>query len=161
MLKTFATICIIGMFTSSCTSKKASRTEGSHEAEQDLTMIVGTYTSGDSKGLYSFRFNEENGTATALSEAEVENPSYLVPSADGKFIYAVSEFSNEQAAANAFAFNKEEGTFRLLNTQKTGGEDPCYIITNGSNVVTANYSEEAFLSSRSIRTVHFSPLLRW
>ena len=82
MLKTFATICIIGMFTSSCTSKKASRTEGSHEAEQDLTMIVGTYTSGDSKGLYSFRFNEENGTATALSEAEVENPSYLVPSAD-------------------------------------------------------------------------------
>ena len=55
MLKTFATICIIGMFTSSCTSKKASRTEGSHEAEQDLTMIVGTYTSGDSKGLYSFR----------------------------------------------------------------------------------------------------------
>ena len=50
MLKTFATICIIGMFTSSCTSKKASRTEGSHEAEQDLTMIVGTYTSGDSKG---------------------------------------------------------------------------------------------------------------
>ena len=140
MLKTFATICIIGMFTSSCTSKKASRTEGSHEAEQELTMIVGTYTSGDSKGLYSFRFNEENGTATALSEAEVENPSYLVPSADGKFIYAVSEFSNEQAAANAFAFNKEEGTFRLLNTQKTGGEDPCYIITNGSNVVTANYS---------------------
>lgn len=50
MLKTFATICIIGMFTSSCTSKKASRTEGSHEAEQELTMIVGTYTSGDSKG---------------------------------------------------------------------------------------------------------------
>ena len=64
---------------------------------------------------------------------------YLATSADGT-IYAVSEFSNEQAAANAFAFNKEEGTFRLLNTQKTGGEDPCYIITNGSNVVTANYS---------------------
>ena len=140
MLKILATICIIGMATSSCTSKKASRTESSHEAEPELTMIVGTYTSGDSKGLYSFRFNEENGTATALSEAEVENPSYLVPSADGKFIYAVSEFSNDQAAANAFAFNKEEGTFRLLNTQKTEGEDPCYIITNGSNVITANYS---------------------
>ena len=84
MLKILATICIIGMATSSCTSKKASRTESSHEAEPELTMIVGTYTSGDSKGLYSFRFNEENGTATALSEAEVENPSYLVPSADGK-----------------------------------------------------------------------------
>ena len=61
MLKILATICIIGMATSSCTSKKASRTESSHEAEPELTMIVGTYTSGDSKGLYSFRFNEENG----------------------------------------------------------------------------------------------------
>ena len=77
MLKTFATICIIGMFTSSCTSKKASRTEGSHEAEQDLTMIVGTYTSGDSKGLYSFRFNEENGTA-ANSATNKLLPTHLL-----------------------------------------------------------------------------------
>lgn len=152
MLKTFATICIIGMFTSSCTSKKASRTEGSYEAEQELTMIVGTYTSGDSKGLYSFQFNEENGTATALSEVEVENPSYLAVSADGKFVYAVSEFGNEQAAAaNAFAFDKEEGTFRLLNTQKTGGGDPCYIITNGSRVITANYSGGSISVSRSTK----------
>ncbi len=42
--------------------------------ENELTMLVGTYTSGDSKGIYSFRFNEETGTATALSETEVENP---------------------------------------------------------------------------------------
>ncbi len=55
-------------------------------------------------------------------------------------MYAVSEFNNEQAAANAFAFDKEKGTFKLLNSQKTGGEDPCYIITNGKNVITANYS---------------------
>ena len=48
--------------------------------------------------------------------------------------------SNEQAAANAFAFNQEKGTLKLLNSQKTGGEDPCYIITNGNNVITANYS---------------------
>ena len=27
-----------------------------------------------------------------------------------------------------------------MNSQKTGGEDPCYIITNGNNVITANYS---------------------
>lgn len=124
----------------SCTSKKTARTESSEPVNQELTMLVGTYTAGDSKGIYSFRFDEETGTATALSEAEVENPSYLVSSADGKFVYAVSEFNNEQAAANAFAFDKEKGTFKLLNSQKTGGEDPCYIITNGKNVITANYS---------------------
>lgn len=114
--------------------------ETTEKGEKELTMLVGTYTSGTSKGIYSFRFDEENGTTTPLSEVEVENSSYLAPSADGKFIYAVSEFNDERAAANALAFDKEKGTFQLLNTQKTGGEDPCYIITNGNYVVTANYS---------------------
>ena len=69
--------------------------------ENELTMLVGTYTSGTSKGIYSFRFNEKDGIAVPLSEVEIENPSYLVPSADGKFVYAVSEFNDERAAANA------------------------------------------------------------
>lgn len=112
----------------------------SEETKNELTMLVGTYTSGESKGIYSLRFDEESGTATPLSEVTTKNPSYLVPSSDGKFIYAVSELSNEQAAVNTFAFDKEKGTFRWLNTQKTNGEDPCYIITNGKYVVTANYS---------------------
>lgn len=140
MLKTIATICVIGMAASSCTLKRAARTENTEEANPELTMLVGTYTSGESNGIYSFRFNEETGVTTPLSETEVENPSYLVPSADGKFVYAVSEFNDERAAANAFAFDKDNGTFRLLNTQQTEGEDPCYLITNGKNVITANYS---------------------
>lgn len=143
MIKVIATISAItcmSMSVISCTPRKTAQTESADTANQELTMLVGTYTAGTSKGIYSFRFNEETGTSTALSAVEVENPSYLVPSADGKFVYAVSEFNNEQAAANAFAFDKEKGTFQLLNSQKTGGEDPCYIITNGQNVVTANYS---------------------
>ena len=71
MLKTFATICIIGMFTSSCTSKKASRTEGSHEAEQDLTMIVGTYTSGDSKGLPKGKYRQSLSVLTLRETVKV------------------------------------------------------------------------------------------
>ena len=109
MLKTFATICIIGMFTSSCTSKKASRTEGSHEAEQDLTMIVGTYTSGDSKGLYSFRFNEENGTATALSEAEVETHliSYLLPTANSS-MQSANSATNKLLPTHLLSIRRKE-----------------------------------------------------
>ena len=140
IFKAFAAVCIFGISISGCTSKKKTPMETTDTTENELTMLVGTYTSGTSKGIYSYRFNEENGTATPLSETEIENPSYLVPSADGKFVYAVSEFNNTQAAANAFAFNKEKGTLELLNSQQTGGEDPCYIITNGNNVITANYS---------------------
>ena len=103
-------------------------------------MLVGTYTSGNSKGIYTFRFNEETGESLPLSDAEVANPSYLIPSADGKFVYSVNEFSKDQAAVSAFAFDKEKGTLHLLNTQKTMGADPCYLTTNGKNIVTANYS---------------------
>ena len=140
MLKTIATICIIGMTITSCTPKKANSTESSKDSSQELTMLVGTYTSGDSKGIYSFRFNEETGAATPLSEAAIENPSYLVPSSDGKFVYAVSEFNDSRAAVNAFSFDKEKGTLQYLNTQKTNGEDPCYLTTNGKQVIAANYS---------------------
>ncbi|WP_302609563.1 beta-propeller fold lactonase family protein, partial [uncultured Bacteroides sp.] len=119
MIKLIATIGIIGLTTISCTSRKAVRTVSCDAANQELTMLVGTYTSGESKGIYSFRFDEESGTATPLSEAEVKNPSYLTPSADGKFVYAVSELGNEQAAAYAFAFDKEKGTFSRLNSQPT------------------------------------------
>lgn len=46
--------------------------ETTDTTENELTMLVGTYTSGTSKGIYSYRFNEENGTATPLSETGIE-----------------------------------------------------------------------------------------
>lgn len=140
MLRTLALLCVIGLATAGCSPKRASQTNRNRKSGSKLSLLVGTYTSGNSKGIYTFLFDEETGTSVAQSETEVENPSYLVPSADGEFVYAVSEFNDERAAVNAFAFDKEEGTLQLLNSQKTQGEDPCYLLTNGKNVVTANYS---------------------
>lgn len=94
-------------------------------------MLVGTYTNGTSKGIYTFRFNQETGAATPLSVVELPNPSYLTPSEDGKFVYAVSEMNDSTAALSALAFDKETGSLRLLNTQPTLGADPCYVATNG------------------------------
>ena len=91
IFKTFAAVCIFGISISGCTSKKKTPMETTDTTENELTMLVGTYTSGTSKGIYSYRFNEEDGTATPLSETEIENPSYLVPSADGKFVYTSLE----------------------------------------------------------------------
>ena len=44
------------------------------------------------------------------------------------------------AALNAFSFDKETGKLSLLNRQPTMGADPCYVATNGKEVLTANYS---------------------
>lgn len=139
MVKEIIGICTLGILATSCQLKKDNK-NGSTAGVNELTMLVGTYTSGSSKGIYSFRFNMQTGESDSLSEVNVNNPSYLTPSEDGKFVYAVSEEGNETAAVNAFALDKEKGTLRLLNSQKTMGTDPCYVITNGKNVVTANYS---------------------
>jgi 6-phosphogluconolactonase (cycloisomerase 2 family) len=103
-------------------------------------MLIGTYTNGSSKGIYTFRFNQETGTAVPLSSAALPNPSYLVPSEDGEFVYAVSEMNDSTAALSSLAFDRETGELRLLNTVPTFGADPCYVATNGREVLTANYS---------------------
>ncbi|MBV8900346.1 MAG: beta-propeller fold lactonase family protein, partial [Verrucomicrobia bacterium] len=72
-------------------------------------VLVGTYTSGKSKGIYSFRFNADTGDLQPLAApAETVNPSYLVVSPDKKFVYAVNELhgcGNEQGAVSAFRFD--------------------------------------------------------
>ncbi|WP_373843666.1 lactonase family protein [Bacteroides heparinolyticus] len=132
-MKTFL-FCMLGLSIAACTPKKASNNQ------DELAMLVGTYTNGTSKGIYTFRFNQETGMATPLDSIELANPSYLTPSEDGKLVYAVSEMNDSTASLNTLSFDKETGSMRLLNTELTLGGDPCYVATNGSKVVTANYS---------------------
>lgn len=82
-------------------------------------MLIGTYTNGSSKGIYTFRFNQETGTAVPLSSAALPNPSYLVPSGDGEFVYAVSEMNDSTAALSSLSLDRETGELRLLNTVPT------------------------------------------
>jgi len=129
----------VGLLTLSCTNKKASQ-QTAEAMDYELTMVVGTYTSGTSKGIYTFRFNQETGEAKVLSSTEISNPSYLTISDDNQFVYAVSEHGDGNEAVTAFSFDKEKGTLQKLNSVPAMGADPCYIITTNQHVVTANYS---------------------
>jgi len=108
----------------------------------EMYMLVGTYTSGESKGIYIYKLDTVTGTSKYVSEIEVDNPSYLVLDKDERFVYAVTEDEGiETSAANAFSFNKKEGKLAFLNKQLTKGGAPCYINIDksGKHVVTANY----------------------
>lgn len=106
-----------------------------------LYLLVGTYTSGTSEGIYAYRFNTETGESTYTGMVKVNNPSYLTPNADNTFIYAVTENDGNPSYANALAFNKSDGSLRLVNSQETNGSSPCNIAIDTKNrfVVTANY----------------------
>lgn len=128
-----------GLLMLSCTNKKASQ-QITGSMDNELTMVVGTYTSGSSKGIYTFRFDQETGESKALNDVDISNPSYLTISDDNKFVYAVSEHGDGSEAVTAFNFDKEKGTLQKLNSVPAMGADPCYIITTNTHVVTANYS---------------------
>lgn len=68
------------------------------QAQDDVLMLLGTYTYGGSKGVYTYRFNQTTGTAVPLDSLELRNPSYLTASRDGRLIYAVSETGDGEAA---------------------------------------------------------------
>lgn len=115
---------------------KATTTSG----KDQLSMIVGTYTNGTSKGIYTLNFDQNSGKAVMLDSFQLANPSFLTPSADGKRIYAVSEMNDKTAALSALSFDRTTGKLQMLNQALTHGEDPCYIATNGQIALTANYS---------------------
>lgn len=107
-----------------------------------MYMLVGTYTSGNSKGIYVYKLDTITGESSFVSEAEVDNPSYLVLDKAEKYVYAVTEDeSNRTAAANAFSFDKKTGLLQFINKRLTGGGAPCYINVDdkGHHVITANY----------------------
>ena len=111
-------------------------------SEGEMYMLVGTYTSNEgSKGIYVYKFDTDTGNSDSISMVEVANPSYLVISPNGKFVYSVGENGGEDSFAHSFSFDKEKGKLKLLNSQHTHGSSPAYITLDikGNNVITANY----------------------
>lgn len=113
---------------------------------EDHYLLVGTYTSGKSEGVYVYKFNSQNGDFSYVSTAKnVSNPSYLAVSPDEKHVFAVNEnHNNEQNGGEitSFSFDKKTGQLTQLNKQPSAGNDPCYISVDksGKFVIAGNYS---------------------
>lgn len=106
---------------------------------QDYYLFIGTYTKGNSEGIYVYRFNTQTGIATPVSVAKTDNPSYLALSPDGRHVYAVNENSGKGSVC-AFSFDQKTGTLQLVNCQPSGN-GPCYVSTDPHNrwVISGNY----------------------
>ncbi|MFG1909041.1 lactonase family protein [Kribbella sp. NPDC048928] len=98
-------------------------------------IYVGSYTSQDGGGD-GIAFGPLDGIAPA---ATVADPSFLVRSADGRFLYSTNE--EQEGRVSAFAI-QPEGGLEPLNQQPTGGADPCHldIDPSGRYLLSANYS---------------------
>lgn len=115
------------------------------QSKDEQYLIVGTYTRPNTKnpseGIYVYKFNTNTGEFNAVSKATgIKNPSFLTISPDQKFVYAVTETSD--GSVTAYSFDKKSGNLTKLNTQSSGGADPCHISIDktGKWVLVGNYS---------------------
>ncbi|RYZ20274.1 MAG: lactonase family protein [Chitinophagaceae bacterium] len=109
-------------------------------AAQPVNLLVGTYTRIPGRaGIFLYRFDLQLVEATPVDSAMAVNPSYLAPSADGKFVYAVSEQGGGKGAVRAYRLR--DGKLQFINEVASGGDAPCYITVDrkGRNVIAGNY----------------------
>lgn len=100
---------------------------------------IGTYTKGESEGIYSFTLDIEAARITDVKvAAKVDNPTYLTISKDNRSLYSVVKEGDFGGVA-AFSINNEELTF--LNQQVLEGAPPCHVSVgnHNANVFSANY----------------------
>ena len=113
---------------------------------RELTLYVGTYTSGKSEGIYVYRMDRATGALTRFSSTMSVNPSFLTIDKSKRYLYAVNEVGEyggkPGGAVSAFKIDPATGNLRLLNEQATQGADPCYLSIDArkKTLLVANYS---------------------
>ena len=120
---------------------------GSDVFADPIRAYIGTYTRGDSEGIYIAEFDPETGRLERKGVAKgVDNPSFLAVHPTGSWLYAVNEVAKvdgeKSGAISSFAIDRKSGELRFLDRVLSGGSAPCHIVVDraGRHVLTANYS---------------------
>jgi len=114
-------------------------------APDDLLVYVGTYTTGESDGIYIYRLNPASGELKPVGTVKADNPSYLAIDGRRRFLYAVNEVTEfagtSSGAVSVFSINQKTGDLQFVNQQPSLGGAPCYISVDRNNrfVLVANY----------------------
>lgn len=131
-----------------------------------FTGYVGTYTKGDSKGIYSFTLDTVAGKITEINvAAELDNPTYLNISEDNQYLYAVVK-KGEEGGVAGFSINSQTFELTPINTQVMAGSPPCHVSLDRGRqfLFSANYhkgtvesytlSQENGLISPPVSVIH-------
>jgi 6-phosphogluconolactonase len=109
-------------------------------ATEELAL-VGTYTDGDSDGIYTVAVDEDGAVEQQSATAAGENPSFLAVHPSGEYCYAVNEI--DDGAVTALSIDQSTGELTRLNQITTGGgADPCHCTVDetGQYLLVAHYT---------------------
>ena len=109
---------------------------------------IGTYTQGESKGIYTFIFDLISGTIKDIAlGAELQNPTYTVIDKENKYLYSVIKTSEEKDLESngvaAFSIDDSTGRLNLINYETLTGKSPCHVSLDKNNryLFSGNYHE--------------------
>jgi 6-phosphogluconolactonase len=109
-----------------------------HGSRAEVPVYLGTYTSwaGGGTGIGLGVYDGATGRLRATGVVEgVPNPSFVI--VEGRRLYAVNEQSDGGVTALEIG---ADGVPKVINTQSTGGADPCHLALHRGFVLSANYS---------------------
>ncbi|NIF26836.1 lactonase family protein [Pantoea sp. Tr-811] len=94
-------------------------------AAQAATLLVGSYTDGQSQGIYRYTFDTKTGqiAPTPLQVVKSVSPSWLVLSADQRQLFAVNETVNGQVSSFSVS---AKGEIKPLNQVASRGDEPTH-----------------------------------
>lgn len=131
-----STLLVLGVM--NCVKKEADR---SAQKEQNIQYFyIGTYTNGDSEGIYKYSLDDQGNLEQVGIAAQSENPSFLALARGGKVLVAVNEVKNEAGVGTVESFLVTEEKLKLLNRRSSGGAHPCFVAVKEDLVLTANYT---------------------
>ena len=108
--------------------------------EKLTSFYVGTYTNGESKGVYKYQINNLGKLSKIGLVVETNNPSFITKTKDNKTLIAVDE-ANENGTGFVKSYQIKKDTLIFKSKSKSGGAHPCFISVNEENqVLVANYS---------------------
>ena len=101
-------------------------------SENEVELLVGSYTQGKSQGIYRLQFNSETGRITPepLQVFKAANPSWLTLSKDQQRLFVVNENGKGQAdgvgRVSSLAIDPKTNQLTLIHQVKSLGEEPTH-----------------------------------
>lgn len=130
MNSVFKILLVIFVFTSCQNSQNQS----------DYTLFLGTYTDGDSKGIYKVEMNADGKMEMIGLAAETKNPSFLAFANNQSTLLAVNEISLDNNMGTVESYQIKD-SLKLISRKPSGGAHPCFVAANDKgDVLMANYS---------------------
>jgi 6-phosphogluconolactonase len=109
-------------------------------------LLVGTQTSGTSKGIYSYSFDPDTGELGVPGlAAEADNPTFLTLAPNGRTVLVANELDKYEGksggAVSTYSLDRANARLTKVNEVASMGGGPCHVAFDhtGRSAFVANY----------------------